>query len=301
MRKNSIINGLISLRPPSVRPVVIVGNGRSGTSWVGETLGKAPDVIYYREPCNPSFHGIEDDSVWSRFVPVGGNDEYFDKCLEDAFAGLVAGSSGRSLRQIVRQLARPYRVIVKDIAAYPSLEWLYKRWNPMVLIIIRHPCDYVLSVRAAGLDRTETGRLRGLIGNERLRDGVLRPYLRDLEAVEGGIETSAAIWGIKNLIVADAMSRNSSWKIVNYDDLCRDPVREFEALYSECGLTWTAQIKEWVRGKSELDVSGTYNTSRVSSRQIGAWRKRTSPDEVDRLRRVLDPLGLPFFSLPEDW
>lgn len=301
MTKRDLVNKVLEMRKPTGRPVFITGNGRSGTSWIGETLGRANGVIYYREPCNPSSRSFDDDSVWSRVVPPNGNDVYFEECLTEAFAGFIPLKQPAHLGDLAKHVFLDRQVVIKEVATYPSLEWVCGRWNPKVLIVMRHPCDYVMSVRAADLDRTESSRLLGLLAQECLRDTLLVSHAAHLATIHGGIETSAAIWAIKNLVATDAMDRHPDWKVVKYEDVCQDPLREFQGLYKECGLEWTKKVAGWIQSKSESISPGAYKTSRVSKQQVGAWRTRASPGEVKQVRRVLEPFNLPFYQSEGDW
>ena len=47
------INYILSHLQIKNRPIYITNHGRSGTSWIGTILGKAPGILYYGEPCNP--------------------------------------------------------------------------------------------------------------------------------------------------------------------------------------------------------------------------------------------------------
>lgn len=45
---------LLRIRPVVTRPILVVGHDRSGTTWLGRTLGCAPAALYIHEPLNPT-------------------------------------------------------------------------------------------------------------------------------------------------------------------------------------------------------------------------------------------------------
>jgi hypothetical protein len=299
--KVSIVNALLRARKPKQPPIVIVGNGRSGTSWVGKTLGQAPRVIYYREPCNPSATGVDDDTVWSRYVPAAGHDPYFEDYLEVAFNGLLSKSDRLPWKALLRRLCQSHRIIIKEVATFPSIEWLYLRWRPEVLMIVRHPCDCALSVRKAELDQFEQTRLQGLINNDYLRRNDLAPFLHHLMSVTTALEVSAAIWAIKNLLAIKASHNYPEWKLVRYEDLCTDPIGQFRSLYKSYGLSWSDRIENWIRITTEQEKPGHYSTSRVTSRQIDSWRGKLDEGEIKQIRRMVEPFNLPFYNKGSEW
>jgi hypothetical protein len=300
----SIANSLLGTKGTSRRPIFVAGNGRSGTSWIGETLGQAENVLYYREPCQPRRNGLrarEAEAVWSRYVPPGARDPFFEATLGAAFRGHFWPGSGHRLADYRGRLARRPQVIVKEVAAFPSTEWVVERWDPMVLIIFRHPAAYAASVRNLKQDAEELGRLRLLCAEPSLREGRLAARMRRLEGIEDPLEASVASWGIRTSVVLEALGRHPDWLVVHYEDLARDPIPGFRALYAKLGLTWDGGLEAWVRGRISADSGGTYSTARLSASRIDAWRGQLSPGEIARVRRILALFELPLYAAATDW
>ena len=296
---HGVSNAILQMRPPSGRPIAIVGNGRSGTSWIGSTFGQAPDVIYYREPCNPRRTGITDDTVWSRCVPPHGQDAYFERYLSAAFAG-SSPQYTISARQLIHYATTPYRIVVKEVATFPSVEWMHARWNPEILIVVRHPCGCARSVYKAGIYVHEAERLARIA-----HDDYIREQLGDLAehamTASTPLEISSAIWAIKNYVVLKAMERHPDWHVVRYEDVCADPVDTFRTLFHTYGLNWSDGMEHWIESTTQHDVPGAYSTSRITAHRVGAWRRTLSKAEIHQVRHMVEPFDLPFYDGEDDW
>ena len=234
-------NSVLRLRQPTKTPLMVLGNGRSGTSWVGKTLGLADDVIYYREPCNPKTAGIEDDTVWSRYVPADSSDAFFESRIETAFRGLMANGSTWDMHRCRSRLQGRSRVIVKEVATFLSIEWLDRRWQPDVLMMLRHPCAGGLSVSKLGLAKLEVGRLQSMLDDERLVTDHLTPFVPHLKTAKTPLEVSAAIWAIKNYVAFKAAARQE----VGRSSPTSKPVATPLVCFANCTrtLSWRSPLR----------------------------------------------------------
>lgn len=296
-----LLNQGLRLRTPSGRPIFVTGNGRSGTSWIGETLSQAPGLVYYREPCNLSMTPEDDDTVWARYVEPGGQDPLFEAILAATFGGRVDRYDPAPFRAAALRWRAPFRVLVKEVATFPSVEWVAQRWNPEVVLVVRHPCGCALSVESAEMGRTERARLQHLLEDDRRKGNHLEPYRAHLASVATPLEVSAAIWAIKSLIVAKAHARHAEWLLVHYEELCGDPLGGFRELYRRLALDWTPEVEEWTKKTTRETSAGAYSTSRVTALQRDAWRRAMTPRQIAEVRRIVQPFELPYFRTEADW
>ncbi len=292
-------------RPTSGRPIFVTGNGRSGTTWIGQTLGRPADVLYYREPCHPYRNGIHEDDaanrIWARYLRPGDRDPFFERTLGHAFRGWFWPGGGHPLSDYRKRIGARPRVLVKEVASFLSAEWVADRWDPQMLVILRHPGAYAVSVRNMDRPERELARLAVMRADEKLREDLIGDLEAHLARVETPLEASLATWGIRTRAALAALDRHPDWGRVHYEDVARDPVAGFRDLYVRLGLAWSDAIEAWIREKTTSTREGHFTTSRVSQERIDAWRHDLTPEEKDRARRVLEPFGLPVYSAPEDW
>lgn len=299
----SIANMAVGAQSTTGRPVFVVGNGRSGTSWLGETLGQAQGVLYYREPCHPHRNGINGasaDAIWCRHVPMGGRDGFFEYTLDAAFRGHFWRGAGHGLGAYRHRLGQKPRIVVKDVASFLSLEWVAARWQPDVVVILRHPGAYAASVLNLRQDPQEVARLRILCATDSLRD-LLGARLEPLARISDPAEAAVAAWAIRTAAFAEAAARHPEWQVVFYEDLAQEPLAGFRALYDRLGLPWSDAIAARIRAKTSAEAEGAFTTARVSHSRIHAWRDQLSPDQARRIRQIIAPFGLPYYSASSDW
>lgn len=297
-------NAIPGLGAPDGRPLFITGNGRSGTSWIGEALGYGPGKLYYREPCHPNRNGLptaQADAVWSRFVPADSEDAFFIKTLDKAFAGQWWGQSGLAPGALKTRVFDNPRIIIKEVAAFLSLEWVSARWAPDVLMIIRHPGAYVASVNNLDQQTEEISRFEILRDNPVLQKNYLAPFASHLNSLTHPAEITAASWAIRNYIVLKKQQAHQDWALVRYEDVAADPLAQFEALYKRFNLEWNETIASWIKDKSTSESAGQFTTSRNSASRINAWKNKLSAEQIDQIRNAVAPFALSFYEAEEDW
>lgn len=286
------------------RPLFISGNGRSGTSWIGGTLGRAAGTLYYREPCHPvrnGLDGLEVERVWSRYVPREGTDPYFEQTLGSAFRGRSWRGCNLKTPASTWLRSKQVRVIVKDVASFASTQWVAETWRPDVLVIWRHPAAYAASVARLAQDERNVKRLRILLATESVRAKLSAELCARLDAVEDVLQVAVAGWALRTKIVHDAWREHPEWAAIHYEDVAQEPVASFASLYKRFGLTWTDADADWVQRTTTEAQGGSFATSRVSARHAHAWREQLDRHEIKRLRRLLEDFDLPLYATADDW
>lgn len=272
------------------RPVLIVGHGRSGTSWVGHILSTARGTRYHREPCHPEKRDIADFGigstldVWQRYVRPGTRDAYLEAALDPAFRG--AGQP---------------RPIVKEVASVFSLRWIMDRYDPIVIVIVRNPIPTVMSALRIGVD-PEAARA-SLLGRSALFEDHLAPYRAIIRDARGACATQAAIWAARHVVLADVLEGSQGPILVRYEDLCADPEAGFRTLFQAAGLAWTEASRDEIRKTTTEELPGPYATSRLSRRNAEAWRQTTAREDVRAIAKTVASFRHPFLDrlLPPEW
>lgn len=298
-------NRLTGTGRTSGRPILLVGNGRSGTSWMGQTLGWAERVLYYREPCHPYRNGIHDDAeankIWARYLRPGDSDPFFETKLGKAFEGHFWQGSGHPPRAFARRIASRPRVLVKEVASFLSAEWVARKWDPAMVVIFRHPGAYAVSVRRMNHPEREIARLRLMCSDARLVEDHIGDLAAPLSEIDDPMEASLATWGIRTRAALASLARNPEWIRVHYEEVAADPVPSFAALYDRLGLSWSESVADRIRAKTTSQADGQFSTARVSQDRVDAWRKELDAAQAARLRRVIELFELPIYSTASDW
>ena len=280
------------------RSIFITGHGRSGNSWIGSTFGQAPGILYYDEPCNPKAIRGGDYSYWFKYIQPDGRDTFFESNLDNAFKGLVTYGK-HWLKQPYRRLLPGYRVVITEVASLMLLEWVYKRYNPEILFVLRHPCAIALSERnkSTPLERP----IKEILKQPELMKDHLGPYLTIMEKAKKPFEIYGTLWAARNRVIADLIPKYPEWRTVFYEDLCNDPVGHFHELFSNFNLKWTEKVQKYVNQSTTEEKPGKYSTYRITKNQIGKWKKEMTRDEIDQVRSFVEPFNLPFYNQESDW
>jgi hypothetical protein len=293
-----VLNYILSHLQMGKKPIFIVGHGRSGTTWVGDTFKQAPGAICYHEPCNPKVVKEGDHSHWFRYARPDKGDPYFEACLDNAFKGLLTNRR-YLLKQFYRRFFPGYRVVVKGVAPLMSLEWVYKRFKPEILFIIRHPCAVALSEinKNTPVERV----IDEILKQPDLIEDHLKAYVPVLEKAKTPYEIYGAVWAARNRVIADLIPKYPEWKIAYYEDLCIDPGRSFRDLFDHFNLDWTDKVQKYINRSTNKEKPGAFSTYRVTKNQINKWKKKLTPDEINQVRNFVEPFNLPFYNMDSDW
>ena len=145
----------------ATHPFLITGCPRSGTTWVGSTVGASPDVFYVYEPFNddaphhlalPERHMYLDEELGRRWVkPVRSLVELGTRRgrMRASMRGVLRGPRVRTdlaatlaLSALLRKpddYLRARRVCFKDPLAFFAAEWLNATFGMQVVVMLRHP------------------------------------------------------------------------------------------------------------------------------------------------------------------
>lgn len=250
-------------RPPLSPPVLVLSIPRSGSSWVGETLGRASTALYLREPLTQSRTPEEAlrDSVFpvSDALPPPAS---YRTAAEDAFAGLPRFP--RSVVVTPRRWGlrrRPRgRVVVKEVNPF-ACGWLVAEFRPRVILLVRHPLAIAHSY--LGL---------GWIGADPTSWLALGRHMSD--ALAHALSTLDAA---------------GEYQIAVYETLCADPVGEFAALFEFSGLPWTETLADQA---SQAAAPG---------RSLERLRSATLPEALEQLRAGYSSRRLPWYQSDAEW
>ena len=305
VRKSSLLRILNLFFPwftTEQTPLLIVGEGRSGTSWIGQTLGQASNAIYYREPCHPNKMGWGEEIAWSTYLKPGEIDHYFTPSLDAAFKGLITRGQQWSWSKYLRRITPGYKVVIKEVAAFMSLEWIVERYHPDVLVVIRHPCAVALSNKNRNAFVSEQQRIERLLENQLLVDEHLDlKTISVLKQVTTPLEVYAASWAVKNKIFVNAMNRHPQWQVISYEQLCQSPMKTFRSIFERYQLDWNEDVRQFIAQTTTNEVVDPFAISRVTEQQIDKWKTAMTKAEVAEVKNIVEPFELPFYNSESDW
>jgi hypothetical protein len=313
----------LSRRYDPRRTIVVAGTPRGGTTWVAETLAKAPGYLPLMEPeqvfhvaetlakspgymqlCEP-LHPLNSNNLE---VPGSNPGLYVTtNCvlhhhLKRIIAGEVRLSSFLSkiggVRYLVsdalRRLLFFQRFVVKFVHANLWLHWMLKEFDLKGALIIRHPCAVVASQMHHKFDGEGTGEPKTLehIRNHRfpIYEQFAPSFAKVIRSVNTTEELLALEWCIRT-IVPLRQPKPHPWFLTAYEHLT-DDTKEWERLcsYLDCPVPAKSDITRLSSTSQKRD-----NESSPSA-GIGKWRQYLSEKQIDDIFRVCADMGIDFYD-----
>lgn len=295
-------------------PILVTGSHRSGSSWVGKTICLSPHVGYINEPfnldhtprvCRTRFNH------WFTYVCSENEAAYssaIDDCIHFRYPYSAAFESCTSMRDIAK-LARDAsqfawhkmhgrRALVKDPIALFSAEWLATRFDMDVIMLIRHPAAFVGSLKDSQWTHPFSHFVEQPLLMEQHLSGyrdVIEEYAREEKPV---IDQAILLWNLIHHMITIFQDTHPEWTFVKHEDLSRDPITEFQAIYRKLGLIFSTRIESAIRASTTADKSR--HLKRDSKSNIWSWKKRLNEDEIEQVREGTQKIASRYYS-DNDW
>jgi len=309
---------------PRVKPILVTGAPRSGTTWVGQMLALSPCVNYVHEPFNPdsppgaAICGVRFAQYFTYITEENESPYYgaIKRMMEGRYDLWRGFARVRSVDGALRNLRawRDFRAhrrsggvpLIKDPIALMSSEWLVRRFDMRCVVMIRHPAAFVASMKRLGWSAFPE---RWALSQPLLMRDHLAPFERDIERLRTGehdfIERTSLAWKLFHHVILHFREKHPDWVFVRHEDISRDPSAVYEGMYRRFGLEFDADtrgtIAEHTDGSNPGSASNDEKVFKLNSRaNISAWKGRLSEKEVQRVRSLVGGVGERFYG-DEDW
>jgi hypothetical protein len=307
--------------------VLIAGVPRSGTSWVGECLSKAPQTTYVVEPDNevvrpfaikakrglgpypvlgPGDSAPNFEQLWAPLFtaePSQGGPPFLHR-FRNSLAHRLAGTMDRSDSRSA--LAYPLAELPWELRAASALACAPRpsRTEHLIVKSVHVPLAlewvadrfsptvivvlrHPLNVLASWKDLGWRG-VRGLELHRPAVDRFATPWNTGSPPIDGSLVERGA-WHVGLLMSAleQAAARNPSWLVVSHERLCGNPQSEFKLLFERAHLPWSDSAGGYLVGRDRPGEG--FDTLRLAAEQTDArWRRRLDPEEVAIARSMLE-------------
>jgi hypothetical protein len=212
--------------------------------------------------------------------------------------GRVASDAAHAAAYRIRKL----RPLIKDPIALLSAEWLAKRFDMDVVVLIRHPAAFAGSLKKLDWQfhfepwLAQPALLRDRFGPYEDR---MRHYSKD-KSVDV-IGQAILMWRMLHGVIEDYRRRHPGWVFVRHEDLAADPVGHFEQIYRHVGLDWDGDVARRVLRYSSASNPGEVpwwrhgSVKRNSSAVTGTWHHRLNEEEKVRIKHELADVAPRFY------
>lgn len=286
--------------PPKGPPVLVASLPRGGSSWIGRILGSSDDSLYLREPVTQTY--LEHmDRRQSPFFE-------WDMCMDPRIYRRLAARAFRGIPRFEAGIV-PFpeqwalgsrsskRIVVKEVNPLAA-RWLWERYRPKIVLLVRHPVPVSRSFGSLGWTTRDQFTTRFLPENL-ARFGAMAPLPRSGSIWEQG----GAFQAIVQNLVAESLA-GIDHVVARYEDVCRNPIAEFERIFAFCELPFSPTVRAEIERSSRKQgdyVPGQFDTARNSSAMSDRWKTEVEPENIERVRAsylAYDPV---FYTSEEDW
>lgn len=303
-----------------IQPILVTGSHRSGTTWVGKMLAATPEVGYIHEPFNLRHRpGICTATFpcWFTYITAENEALYYEP-LKNTFAfrfNIKAELSAMHSLRLVRRMLENYKnfalyrfrhaaPLIKDPLALCSAEWLAKRFDMNVVVLIRHPAAFTSSIRRLNW----THNFAHFLNQPLLMSDYLAPFEADIRAFAHKehdiLDQATLLWRIIHHLIFQYQQKHKDWLFLRHEDISADPVPYFKYLYTHLHLTFSSQVQQVIEAFSSEDnpteAENHTLVKRNSKAIIKNWRNKFTEAELTHLRTEVEDIS-PLFYSDADW
>lgn len=308
--------------------VVIFGSGRSGTTWVQDTLAEANHYATVFEPLHPDdVPGAE--RFANRYIPPGVENAELRAFMHSVLHERVApvwtrmrvrrdrllprtedDTFIRAIRNLRVTYARLFRRwlddrrlrdrprIVKMIRGNLLAEWLVAEFGVPGAVVVRHPCAVLASVMRRSGQEWSISALRTVLerylAQPDIVSGLLAGHVAPLTALSTYSGVHTAIWCIENAaFVGD--DRTRGLHISHYEHLVCDSGSAWSLLTSALHLDRVPD--EQLRMKPSQQAGYPLLRQFSTERLLSGWEDKLDAGQKDEVARVLDLFGVTAYTV----
>lgn len=264
--------------------IMIVGSGRSGTTWLAEMLASKLKGRIIFEPFNSNLlDGLQEIRYLQYLDPTSDHDFLYEYCQR-----IFSGAIRKPKLDLVVETLRPEYRIVKSIRAGMFLKWIHVNFpNLPLLFILRHPCAVVQSRMECGWDGDMD--VEHILNQNDLMEDVLFEHM---ELIKGAVteESKHAIaWCVTNLVPLRQFP-SGALPIIFYENLCERPDEELGNALEKIGLS-DRNLSDL---KSERPSFTSLATSAILTGEdrLRRWKTELSSSQINEILAVVKAFGL---------
>jgi hypothetical protein len=304
--------------------IILVGQPRSGTTWLGKILDSHPDTLYRHEPDSSqrlSMPLFASAGFWSEYIKLlsqfelllmnpqplktAGKLPLFSKryiswgnnlarrvSVYQAHLAANLGAKPRVTEFFSAPITAP-RIVWKSIESLGRAGIIVQALQPChVIHLVRHPCGQIHSV----LKGEKSGRFESSIPLYRNFDlmkqmlGTEQASAHDL-AMERlremtPVQRLAWIWVIFNdHALSELEGQNNSTTVV-YDDFCLDPIKATRRLFKEVDLEWHPQVEKFISRSTSEHSNLFYSIRKIPVRAANSWIHSMNVEDIDQIMDI---------------
>ncbi|MEM9453167.1 MAG: sulfotransferase [Myxococcota bacterium] len=265
--------------PAAGAPVLLLGSGRSGTTWLADVLNCDRTFRFLFEPFNARKVAMMEHFVFhSQYLRSSCADLRYARPIHTIVAGAIDHP------WVVRRhgAATSSRLLIKDIRAHLFARWIKDQYpQSLVIFLLRHPC-------AVAVSRTQLGwgtHLDELLGQPSLVEDHLGSCVDRLRSIRDPFEQHVCTWAIENAVPLRQF-RPAELCVVHYEHLVRRFDAEIGRLFSYLGRP-EPPLEAAEVGRAPSSLAAPHSAILQGEDPIEHWRGGCTRAQIDRAIEIL--------------
>jgi len=278
-------NFVLKVRNTPQEVVWIVGDGRSGTTWLAELINHNNDFRYMFEPFHrENVDGMEDIS-FLEYHPPDQSDERFYTISRRVFSGELIND-----RVDMFNTSLVYdKLLIKDIFAGLFVSWVGVNFPDIrKIMLLRHPCAVAMS-KSRNDEMIWLTDARELFGQPVLFEKYLAPYTYLLEEIDTPFDHYLLVWAIVHYVSLQEFDAQST-KLVFYEELCLNTTETISSIFSYLDMPDAGERRIGRMSSKGSKTAGSKAVDKSSA--VGGWRRALTPVQKNKADRILGAFGL---------
>lgn len=225
-------------RPAPSSSILLFGSGRSGTTWITDVLCALPGVQQIFEPLFPLWNervrrmtGWDTRDPYIRSLYLRPAQEHAE--WENLWHDILSGRFRNYWTDYARTSWFPQRFLIKEVRANLMLGWLYRKFQPRIVYLLRHPCAVVYSRLAA--PQPWHADVQDILQQETLMEDYLKPWAAQIERETDPLGAHAVWWAVENRVALRQL-QGIPHALIFYEDLVLHPQETLERLLPWLGV-----------------------------------------------------------------
>jgi len=272
----------VDLEPSLAATTVLAGSGRSGTTWLGEVIGRKHDHRLIFEPLRASRVPAVAHFVHSQYLRPDNTDPRWIEPVERILRGRMRNRWTDHQNHVIVARHR----LVKMIRANNLLKWLCGTFGEVrVVWLVRHPCAVASSARTLGWK----DHVSELLAQTDLVTDHLRPHLAVIDDAGTAFERLVVQWCIET-IVPLRMLQPEDVCLTFYEDICVSPVTEATRVLEAIGHGPDGDLADAVYRPSKL--ARAESAVHQGDDLLTGWTRYVTDAERGRAQELATAFGL---------
>ncbi|MEL6553964.1 MAG: sulfotransferase domain-containing protein [Cyanobacteria bacterium J06621_11] len=273
----------------------VTGDGRSGTTWLGDLINWNGRYRVLFEPFHPTLVKEVREFDFFQYLTVEDQDSYLVDFLRSVFSGKF-----KHFRADTSKIRLTYDgLLVKDIFSNLMLPWVHHNLPEIKkVMVIRNPFAAALS-KQQKRGWTWMTEPKEFFSREALYSDHLKQFEDVINTVgDDFIEKQILISAIVHYVPFQNL-RNQDIHIVFYEDLVTDTLRQlrllFQYLYgddSDMSYLSNPELLEKINRPSRTSGKASGSNLMLGKDPVNSWKNELSSQQIEKGMAILETFGL---------